>query len=68
MVWQYIFKRDLIIDIPFISAQKYEDNDFMERVFKKLNSNQIVNFDVPCYFYNYNRPDSVTYKINRGLL
>lgn len=68
MVWQYIFKRDFIIDIPFCSAQKYEDNDFMDRVFEKIGDNLISNFNVPCYFYNYNRPDSVTYKINRGLI
>lgn len=68
MVWQYIFRRDLIIDVPFISAQKYEDNDFMKRVFDKVEGDTIPKYNIPCYFYNYNRPGSVTYKINRGLL
>ena len=69
MVWQYIFRKDFIEDVPFITAQKYEDNDFMKRVFEKLSENDTIpSLNIPCYFYNYNRPGSVTYKINRGLL
>ena len=70
MVWQYIFKRSFLIDhhISFAPLNKYEDNDFMKQVFNNIEEEAISKFSVPCYFYNYNRPGSVTYQINRGLL
>ena len=68
MVWQYIFKRELIEDVQFAAMRQFEDNNFMERIFKKLGATQMTKFNVPCYFYNYNRPGSVTYQMNRGQL
>lgn len=70
MVWQYIFRRSFLITnhLFFAPVNKYEDNDFMQKTFKALGKTEIPYFDVPCYFYNYNRPGSVTYQINRGLL
>ena len=70
MVWQYIFRRSFLASyhISFASLNKYEDNNFMEQVFNNLKGDTVPKLNVPCYFYNYNRPGSVTYKINRGLL
>lgn len=58
MVWQYIFKKDFIKDIKFPSKQPDEDCDFMQEVFKKLDSDEISYYNIPSYFYNYNRPGS----------
>ena len=58
MVWQYIFKREFILDIKFPSKQPDEDCDFMQQVFKKLNTDEISFYVIPSYFYNYNRPGS----------
>lgn len=70
MVWQYIFRRSFLTKnhISFAPLNKYEDNDFMSRAFTALGKTDILYLGVPCYFYNYNRPGSVTYQINRGLL
>lgn len=70
MVWQYIFRRSFLTSyhISFVSLNKYEDNIFMEQVFNNLQKDTVPKLNIPCYFYNYNRPGSVTYKINRGLL
>ena len=58
MVWQYIFKKDFIKNIKFPSKQPDEDCDFMQEVFKKLDSDEISYYNIPSYFYNYNRPGS----------
>lgn len=61
MVWQYIFRRDLIEDIHFTSIQPKEDDEFMLKVFKKHSSKDILYLTVPSYFYNYMRPGSNMY-------
>ena len=38
----------------------YEDNDFMERAFDKLENKELDILTIPSYFYNYNRPGSNT--------
>lgn len=58
MVWQYVYKRELIEDIKFPSTQPDEDVFFTRKVFEK------VNFQVPLlqqnfYFYNYGRSGSI---------
>lgn len=70
MVWQYLFRRSFLTDnhLSFASLNKFEDNDFMQKAFQALGKTEIPYLDIPCYFYNYNRPGSVTYKMNRGLL
>lgn len=58
MVWQYIFKRDFIKDIKFPSIQPAEDEYFMKKVFTALESNEVVLYQAPSYYYNYKRPGS----------
>ena len=65
MVWQYIFKKHFIEDIPFNNKKYYEDNDFSSAVIAKLDSNNIDKLTIPSYFYNYNRPGSNTYLLRQ---
>ena len=60
MVWQYIFRCDFLEDLRFGTMKYQEDNDFMERVFKKYGKDSLIYLDVPSYFYNYRRPGSNT--------
>lgn len=60
MVWQYIFRRDLIGDIRFPNIQPDEDLKFMDEIHKK--TKYILFIDVPIYYYNYLRPDSNMYQ------
>ena len=67
MVWQYIFKKEFLSDIVFNTELHYEDNDFMQKVFKKLGTTEVLCLTIPSYFYNYERPNSLTYNMRRGL-
>ena len=58
MVWQYIFKRDFIKDISFDNKQPQEDDRFMQKVFNKMGTDIIAQYEIPTYFYNYLRPGS----------
>jgi len=58
MVWQYIFKRSLIGDIRFIKMQPSEDVFFMDEIYKVLPNTTFYHYNIPSYFYNYNRPGS----------
>lgn len=67
MVWQYFFKRELISDIEFLPIQPAEDDDFMKKVFKKLEGEQLYMYQFPSYYYNYMRPGSnMTQTIQNG--
>ena len=67
MVWQYIFKKSFLDDIEFQNILHFEDNDFMQKVLKKNNSDSLIYLNIPCYFYNYRRPGSLTYNLWRGI-
>lgn len=67
MVWQYIFKKSFLDGIEFSAEKHFEDNHFMEAVFKKLVTNEICFITIPSYFYNYERPGSLTYNMRRGI-
>lgn len=56
MVWQYIYRRDFIGDIRFLSIQPQEDNKFQDTL--EISKEQIYQYTIPTYFYNYNRPSS----------
>ena len=58
MVWQYIFRRDLIGDLKFEKIQPSEDVVFMDKIKEKLTSTEVPFYKIPSYFYNYNRPGS----------
>ena len=59
MVWQYIFTKQSIQNIKFVLEQPAEDNKFMDEYWA---SGAIgLNYDIPSYFYNYNRPGSNMY-------
>ena len=60
MVWQYIFRYSFLTDLRFGTMKYYEDNDFMERAFDKLENKELDILTIPSYFYNYNRPGSNT--------
>lgn len=58
MVWQYIFKRDFIGDLRFLEVQPSEDVLFMNEINRKLPDGKIILYQIPSYFYNYERPGS----------
>lgn len=58
MVWQYIMRRDLIGSTRFLQIQPHEDLEFMREILEKLNTNEILRYSIPSYFYNYKRPGS----------
>lgn len=66
MVWQYIFRYDLIKDIRFWNKPLFEDNDYMDRVLKKVTGELLTYISIPSYFYNYERPGSNIYRYRRG--
>lgn len=51
MVWQYLFRRDLIGDIRFTSIQPGEDDEFMAKIRALPNFSEIT---IPYVFYYYN--------------
>ena len=66
MVWQYIYRRDLISDIRFVQKQPAEDDKFTQEVYKKLTNDDIIVYDIPSYYYNYGRPGSNMTKIRES--
>lgn len=66
MVWQYIFRYDLIKSIRFNEKQNHEDNDFSAEVIAANGQENIPFLNVPSYFYNYCRPDSQTTKLRNS--
>ena len=58
MVWQYIFRRDFIGDLRFLEVQPSEDVVFMNELNKKIPDGKIIFYQIPSYFYNYERPGS----------
>ena len=58
MVWQYIYRRDFIGDLRFLSVQPSEDVYFTNEINKKVPDGKIIFYQVPSYYYNYNRPGS----------
>lgn len=71
MVWQYIFKYDLLKNIRFNNKQNKEDNDFMSEVlnyyFTLTGNTKLSYLPIPSYFYNYNRPGSQTTILRENL-
>lgn len=71
MVWQYVFKRELIEDIRFRKIQPSEDDDFMRKVFAKIGIaveqyKELPSLTTPLYFYNYLREGSNMYRYFKG--
>lgn len=65
MVWQYLFKREVIEDIRFRKTQPAEDDVFMLQVFAKI-GNTVPSLDRALYFYNYMREGSNMYRLYHG--
>jgi glycosyltransferase involved in cell wall biosynthesis len=66
MVWQYVFSKELIKGMKFREIQPAEDNDFMDRVFKRINPMRVEVYDFPLYFYRYLREGSNMERHKRG--
>lgn len=63
MVWQYIFKSELLKEARFNDKQNFEDNDFMKMILMDVRKNvELPYLPIPSYYYNYNRPGSQTTK------
>ena len=58
MVWQYIYRRDYIGDLRFLSIQPNEDVEWSKILLKPYELKAIPFYNIPTYFYNYLRPDS----------
>ena len=67
MVWQYIFRKSFLIDLSFYDKKRFEDNDFMSKVFEKLGTYGITTLNIPSYYYNYERPGSLVYNLRRDI-
>lgn len=65
MVWQYIYKREIIGDIKFRSMQPSEDYVFNSQIFNK--NPYIIGIDKKLYFYNFPREGSVMWKSTNGI-
>jgi len=71
MVWQYVFKRELINGIRFRKAQPAEDDDFTRKVLDKAGYQAalytyVPAIDKPLYYYNYMRAGSNMWRYARG--
>lgn len=66
MVWQYLFERDFIGDTRFRAEQPAEDNDFMDKIFLKINPTKIETYYYPLYFYRYLREGSNMFRFKNG--
>lgn len=62
MVWQYIFKRDIIGDLKFDSQSPGEDDRFTQKIFSKT-KDEIFELQEPLYYYNYMREGSNMWKV-----
>ena len=58
MVWQYIYRRSFIGDLRFKEIQPNEDVEFNRKLLTELPNGEITVYNIPSYFYNYNRPGS----------
>ena len=68
MVWQYIFKSELLKSARFNDKQNFEDNDFMKMVLMDIRKNvELPYLSIPSYYYNYNRPGSQTTKLREKI-
>lgn len=66
MVWQYVFEREFIGNTRFRAEQPAEDNDFMDKIFKKINPTKIETYYYPLYFYRYLREGSNMFRVKNG--
>ncbi len=55
MLWQYIFRRDIIGETRFKNIQPNEDVEFMKEIIQKLSDRHYVNINHTVYYYNYGR-------------
>ena len=54
LVWNKVFKKELLADIHFIPGQGYEDFHVSKQAF--LNAKRLVYLDMPLYNYRVSRP------------
>lgn len=71
MVWQYVFKREFVVEFKFPSIQPAEDDRYMEEVLHKAGYNRWSHLRLPyvpepLYFYNYGREGSNMWRVARG--
>ena len=60
MVWQYIFRRQLVEDIFFTDKQPGEDQEWTQKVFQLYPLHTFYHYPFEVYYYNYRRPGSNT--------
>lgn len=65
MVWQYIFKRDLIGDLRFDDQSPGEDDRFTQKIIQKV-GNEIFGLEEALYYYNYLREGSNMWNFFHG--
>ena len=56
-MWQYVFKREVIEEIPFIKIKPHEDVIFWRKFLKKYNYELINYINVTFYYYNFHESD-----------
>ena len=59
MVWQYIFKKSFIKDIPFRRETPHEDVAFMTNIVEALHDQPQLKIERALYHYNYPRSGSL---------
>ena len=65
-VWSKCWKRDFIGDTRFRKMKWASDADFHSRMFRKCPT--VYYWDMPMYYYNFMRPGSQTWKMQREVL
>lgn len=71
MVWQYLFRRDLVEEIRFPNKQPAEDDEYTAAALSKLGLTpwgylMLPSISYPLYFYNYGREGSNMYRVAHG--
>ena len=56
-MWHYIFKREIIENIPFVKIKPHEDVIFWRKCAKKYPTHQITKINNTFYYYNFHDSD-----------
>ena len=69
MVWQYILRREFVLEFRFPNYQPGEDDAYMDQVLHKAGYDRwtymtMPHLNRPLYFYNYLREGSNMYQVN----
>lgn len=65
-IWCVCWKHDFIRDIRFSCRHYWSDCDFHNKAYRK--PHRFVYWDMPMYYYNSDRPGSISYNHDNGII